>query len=309
MPISVACPECGRHLKAPDALQGKRARCPRCRHVVDVPAVDAPANVAEVVAESHVAVSCAMSEAAAQPPAEALVVRAVTPEIMAPVVEPAAPVVDPVIALAAAESPLTLETAPTAVEPTAATPMAAPAPETGRRRSHHERLQRVPVAPWEEHHLPRINPEFDLPRRVDLKEDAATPSAPARPAAVIDVAANSDGATPQPKAKDPSEFLRSGDWPKLSSPPPPNSGFLVPGHEAADGQASAAPAPPVTDREAGVDGNYEARDDDETSPDADGEYGGAPLAMSSNPWWRSKIAALFSLAVLVAAGWLLLQPN
>jgi RsiW-degrading membrane proteinase PrsW (M82 family) len=38
MPISVACPACGKKLKAPDALAGKTAPCPGCRAKVQVPA-------------------------------------------------------------------------------------------------------------------------------------------------------------------------------------------------------------------------------------------------------------------------------
>ncbi len=49
MPISVNCQECGKSLKAPDSLAGKKAKCPQCGNVVPIPAavldaeeVDAP---------------------------------------------------------------------------------------------------------------------------------------------------------------------------------------------------------------------------------------------------------------------------
>ncbi len=37
MPISVSCPECGKGLKAPEALAGKQAKCPGCDAVVPIP--------------------------------------------------------------------------------------------------------------------------------------------------------------------------------------------------------------------------------------------------------------------------------
>lgn len=37
MPISVTCQECGKGLKAPDALAGKKAKCPQCGAVVPIP--------------------------------------------------------------------------------------------------------------------------------------------------------------------------------------------------------------------------------------------------------------------------------
>ena len=39
MPISVKCGDCGKALKAPDALAGKKARCPDCGAVVAVPEI------------------------------------------------------------------------------------------------------------------------------------------------------------------------------------------------------------------------------------------------------------------------------
>ncbi len=46
MPISVTCQECGKGLKAPDALAGKKAKCPQCGAVVPIPVavVDAELN-------------------------------------------------------------------------------------------------------------------------------------------------------------------------------------------------------------------------------------------------------------------------
>ncbi len=38
MPISVTCQDCGKGLKAPDALAGKKAKCPQCRAVISIPA-------------------------------------------------------------------------------------------------------------------------------------------------------------------------------------------------------------------------------------------------------------------------------
>lgn len=38
MPISVKCDECGKGLKAPDALAGKKAKCPQCGAVIPIPA-------------------------------------------------------------------------------------------------------------------------------------------------------------------------------------------------------------------------------------------------------------------------------
>ncbi len=38
MPISVNCQECGKTLRAPDSLAGKKAKCPQCGAVVSLPA-------------------------------------------------------------------------------------------------------------------------------------------------------------------------------------------------------------------------------------------------------------------------------
>jgi hypothetical protein len=42
MPIEIACPGCGKQLKAPDAAAGKRVKCPQCATVVPVPAPPPP---------------------------------------------------------------------------------------------------------------------------------------------------------------------------------------------------------------------------------------------------------------------------
>lgn len=42
MPISVKCCDCGKALKAPDALAGKKAKCPDCGAVVAVPNPNGP---------------------------------------------------------------------------------------------------------------------------------------------------------------------------------------------------------------------------------------------------------------------------
>jgi DNA-directed RNA polymerase subunit M/transcription elongation factor TFIIS len=51
MPISVVCPTCGKNLRAPDKAAGKRAKCPQCGAVLEVPneivdaeVVESPAN-------------------------------------------------------------------------------------------------------------------------------------------------------------------------------------------------------------------------------------------------------------------------
>jgi DNA-directed RNA polymerase subunit M/transcription elongation factor TFIIS len=45
VPINVDCPECGKRLKAPDSMAGKKAKCPKCSAVVRIPddVVDAEA--------------------------------------------------------------------------------------------------------------------------------------------------------------------------------------------------------------------------------------------------------------------------
>jgi RsiW-degrading membrane proteinase PrsW (M82 family) len=40
MPLSVVCQQCGKTLRAPEAMVGKRARCPNCKAIVDIPAIE-----------------------------------------------------------------------------------------------------------------------------------------------------------------------------------------------------------------------------------------------------------------------------
>ena len=40
MPLSVVCSQCGKTLRATDAMAGKRARCPNCKTLVQIPAVE-----------------------------------------------------------------------------------------------------------------------------------------------------------------------------------------------------------------------------------------------------------------------------
>jgi hypothetical protein len=47
MPITLNCP-CGKTLRVPDASAGKRARCPACQAVIDIPAPREPEPVFEV---------------------------------------------------------------------------------------------------------------------------------------------------------------------------------------------------------------------------------------------------------------------
>jgi len=42
MPISVLCPKCQKKLTAPDAVAGKRAKCPHCGQVMMIPALPKP---------------------------------------------------------------------------------------------------------------------------------------------------------------------------------------------------------------------------------------------------------------------------
>ena len=38
MPIEIRCPKCGRKLNVPDKYAGKRAKCPKCQGVIEIPA-------------------------------------------------------------------------------------------------------------------------------------------------------------------------------------------------------------------------------------------------------------------------------
>lgn len=53
MPISVKCCDCGKALKAPDALAGKKAKCPDCGAVVVVPSPDGPIELSGVRPETN----------------------------------------------------------------------------------------------------------------------------------------------------------------------------------------------------------------------------------------------------------------
>jgi hypothetical protein len=53
MSISVACPHCGKKIKAPDNLAGKTARCPSCQRTFLVPAnIPAPPSVPQASREA-----------------------------------------------------------------------------------------------------------------------------------------------------------------------------------------------------------------------------------------------------------------
>lgn len=39
MPISVLCPKCGKKLNAPDTASGKRAKCPACGQIMQIPEI------------------------------------------------------------------------------------------------------------------------------------------------------------------------------------------------------------------------------------------------------------------------------
>ena len=40
MSLEFDCPQCGRKIRAPEALAGQKARCPQCQGVVDVPGAE-----------------------------------------------------------------------------------------------------------------------------------------------------------------------------------------------------------------------------------------------------------------------------
>lgn len=50
MPITFTC-ACGKTLRVPDASAGKRAKCPACGAVIDIPAPPEPEPVFEIVEE------------------------------------------------------------------------------------------------------------------------------------------------------------------------------------------------------------------------------------------------------------------
>ncbi len=55
MPISITCQECGKGLRAPDGLAGKKAKCPQCGTVIPVPSDVVDAEVMDLEPEQAVA--------------------------------------------------------------------------------------------------------------------------------------------------------------------------------------------------------------------------------------------------------------
>ncbi|HUU42478.1 MAG TPA: DUF4282 domain-containing protein [Planctomycetota bacterium] len=47
MSIEMSCPGCGKQLRLPDSMAGKRGKCPSCGTVMDVPAVEVAQEVPE----------------------------------------------------------------------------------------------------------------------------------------------------------------------------------------------------------------------------------------------------------------------
>ncbi|HEX3152144.1 MAG TPA: PrsW family glutamic-type intramembrane protease [Gemmataceae bacterium] len=70
MPISIACPGCGRRLKAPDALAGRRLPCPNCKAEVQVPERPVEDAAAALLLGDEPAAEPAPSEAPAEPISE-----------------------------------------------------------------------------------------------------------------------------------------------------------------------------------------------------------------------------------------------
>ena len=64
MPIKVVCPKCKKALNAPDAMAGKKVKCPGCMAVMDV-----PAGIAAFQGETKLAAKPAAPPAAAKPAA------------------------------------------------------------------------------------------------------------------------------------------------------------------------------------------------------------------------------------------------
>ncbi|MBC7815582.1 MAG: hypothetical protein IAG10_01640 [Planctomycetaceae bacterium] len=69
MPISVKCSECGKGLKAPDAMAGKKAKCPQCGNVVPIPAAVVEA---EIIDDEPPAKKPPVRKAASKPKARAV---------------------------------------------------------------------------------------------------------------------------------------------------------------------------------------------------------------------------------------------
>lgn len=51
MPVSVQCGECGKNLRAPDALAGKTAKCPLCGAVISVPGTSVTGTIEDEIVE------------------------------------------------------------------------------------------------------------------------------------------------------------------------------------------------------------------------------------------------------------------
>lgn len=332
MPISVACPECGRHLKAPDALAGKRARCPRCRTVVDVPlsatvvAVDepsaihsAPASVdiptpapiaAEVTASATPEPAPLVSEPVASSPPDHTLAPEPPPTVFFVPDEPIFPAPPSVADARPADftvpapefkAPefLAPQFTPLAAELPAAEAPAADAPPL-----EPEAPRRAPVHAWEEHVLPPITSQWQLPRSENWETEAAPPAparpwldAPASPAASFE----SNVTSAKPEKEDANAFLKASNWPKLFSPPPPNTGFLQSSHQklAAPQTLPEGSTPSVSHQEAPPTAASPANHPVDEVP-KDKESGEAPAKGTSG--WRGKFAALFIFTMLTALG-------
>jgi len=53
VPIEIACPTCGRRLRAPDSAAGKRVKCPKCEAAIQVPARAQPLEQAGAAAQTE----------------------------------------------------------------------------------------------------------------------------------------------------------------------------------------------------------------------------------------------------------------
>ncbi|HUX02100.1 MAG: hypothetical protein WBD63_05575 [Phycisphaerae bacterium] len=61
MPITTTCPGCGKQMEAPDKAAGRKARCPHCRSVVEIPGEAAAAAPGEAVSAEVVEAALARS--------------------------------------------------------------------------------------------------------------------------------------------------------------------------------------------------------------------------------------------------------
>jgi hypothetical protein len=48
MPLTLACPTCGKRFQVPDSAAGKQGRCPGCKHLLQIPGTPAPPEGPEV---------------------------------------------------------------------------------------------------------------------------------------------------------------------------------------------------------------------------------------------------------------------